>query len=65
LKNNNKTYSENLRSLLITGFREYYEDLNKKASEELQKQEIQQKNVHNRVDNYDEQLSSLTKKVIS
>ena len=65
MKNNNKTYSENLRSLLITGFREYYEDLNKKASEELQKQEIQQKNVHNRVDNYDEQLSSLTKKVIS
>jgi len=62
LKNNNKTYSENLKNLLITGFREYYEDLNKKAAEELQKQEIQQKNVHNRVDNYDDKLSSLTKR---
>ncbi len=65
MKNNNKTYSENLKNLLITGFREYYEDLNKKAAEELQKQEIQQKNVHNRVDNYDDKLSSLTKRVIS
>jgi hypothetical protein len=65
LKNNNKTYSDNLRTLLINGFREYYEDLNKKAAEEQQKQEVQQKNVHNKVDDFDDKIAILTKQVIS
>jgi hypothetical protein len=63
LKNNNKTYCDSLRTLLINGFREYYDDLNKKALEEQQKQEGQQKTVHTKVDNYDDKISDLTKKV--
>lgn len=47
----------------MSGFREYYEDLNKKTIEELQKQEVQQKTVHDKVDNYDDKITFLLNKV--
>jgi len=63
LKINNKTYSDNLKNTLLAGFREYYDDLNKKVIEEHQKQDLQQKNIHDKADNYDDKITFLTEKV--
>ena len=47
--------------MLVNGFKEYYEELNKKTVEELQRQEYQQKQVHDKLDKYNEKINSITK----
>ena len=64
MKNNNKTYSDNLKSLLMSGFKEYYDDLNKKTVEEFQKQEKQQKDINDKLDNYETKINTISKKVL-
>jgi len=49
--------------VLVSGFKEYYEQLNKKALEEAQRQEHQQKQVHDKLDKYTEKINSLTKQI--
>jgi hypothetical protein len=53
-----------LKNVLIAGFKEYYEELNKKAIDELHRQEQQQKQVHDKLDKYTEKINSLTKRKV-
>lgn len=48
----------------MTGFKEYYDDLNKKTVEEFQKQEKQQNDIHCKVENYDKKIVTILKKVL-
>jgi len=51
--------------MLFSGFREVYDDLNKKISDELGKQEIQQKILHDKIDKVDNVNFEINEKVVN
>ena len=48
----------------MSGFKEYYDDLNKKTVEEFQKQEKQQKDINDKLDKYETKIKTISNKVL-
>lgn len=50
-----------LLDVVQNGFKEYYDELNKKTYEELNSQETQQKNLHDKIDEYERAIDTVDK----
>lgn len=55
---------EKLKNELENGFKEYYEELNKKVTDELSHQETQQQDIHNKMGKYEKKIEIIDRKVI-
>lgn len=60
IKQNSNDYSTKLKSELMKGFQTFFDELNKKVSEELSAQEKQQKSLHDKLDKKEKKLEDLT-----
>lgn len=63
IKSSSNDYLEKLKNELAIGFKNYYDELNKKVGEELLAQESQQKDMHDKIDKYEKKLQETVAKV--
>jgi hypothetical protein len=61
IKNSSNDYMKKLLEVVQNGFIDYYDELNKRVIDELNSQETQQKNLHEKIEKYEKSIESIGK----